>query len=210
MVSRRLQGILSVRGSRGLHCFYFGQRNCAVRLQPFLSYKTVRMPLLVCSCVCYVTTISVIQYHCCSCHVVCSPCFCESLVLPTVMGFPPAEYVFNSLSCRGLTLTSPAAFTNTTRTSSIPGTTPTCRASCVPGDFQPWSISWVMAQVATTITAATVVVVVNNRTNVTRTTTEFNTELAGYSLPETNSAGTKVTTLTLSDYLAKTNITTVM
>lgn len=71
-------------------------------------------------------------------------------------------------------------------------------------------VDWVQASIATTITAATVVLVVNNGTNSTRTSTVYNTELGGYTLPDTNSAGTKVSTITQSDYLAGTKSTKVM
>ena len=63
------------------------------------------------------------------------------------------------------------------------------------------SIFWTQLSIATTITAETVVTVINNRTNVTRTTTISNTEvdLSQYTIPNnTNSAGTITTSVVFS------------
>ncbi|KAK5019737.1 hypothetical protein LTR60_001023, partial [Cryomyces antarcticus] len=49
--------------------------------------------------------------------------------------------------------------------------------------------------------------VVNNRTNATRTTTVFNTELGGYTLPPLNAAGTQIWTTYDYDPLVKVNST---
>ncbi|TKA72819.1 hypothetical protein B0A49_05286 [Cryomyces minteri] len=84
----------------------------------------------------------------------------------------------------------------------------TCKASCT---FRPACLTSQLWQAPSfnqqTITAATILFVVNNRTNATRTTTVFNTELGGHTLPRLNAAGTQIWTTYDYDPLAKVNST---
>ena len=100
-------------------------------------------------------------------------------------------------------------YTNTTQTPLSISTPPKCVPSCSIEPVQQSGIAWVSYNVTATITAATVVVVVNSGTNTTSTTTLFN-DIGSHTLPETNEAGTKVTTIVGSDYLAHTNYTRVL
>lgn len=57
---------------------------------------------------------------------------------------------------------------------------------------------WEKISAIENITIATVLYVVNNSTNTTRTTTVSNEIPRGYTLPDTNEAGTRISTLSLS------------
>lgn len=104
-----------------------------------------------------------------------------------------------------------ASYANTTKTALLPGPAPTCKTNCTVGAEQYRYIYWQRNAVNTTITAATVVLVVNKKTNATRTTTIYNTDLGGYTTPtDINSAGTKVTTYVQPDPVAKTNSSIIM
>jgi hypothetical protein len=69
---------------------------------------------------------------------------------------------------------------------------------------------WVPQVYNTTITAGTVRIVYDKRRATTRTTMQLNTLPPGTTLPEVDAAGTRVTTVTVSDLLAATNATTVV
>ncbi|MCJ1339004.1 hypothetical protein MMC09_004293 [Bachmanniomyces sp. S44760] len=93
------------------------------------------------------------------------------------------------------------------------GPTPTgCLANCTLSVESASYLYWVPLPVATTITAETVVFIINNKLNTTRTTTLTiaETELGNYTLPDVNTAGTHVTTLTNFDPLNGQNQTTVV
>ena len=92
----------------------------------------------------------------------------------------------------------PAALTLNYRNStpSITAAPASCLASCVVSD-RGTSWEWWPGTVNTTITAATVVYIVNNGTNTTTTSTIFNDLPAGYTLPPTNSAGSQIAVITV-------------
>ncbi|KAI9828861.1 MAG: hypothetical protein M1826_005965 [Phylliscum demangeonii] len=71
------------------------------------------------------------------------------------------------------------------------------------------SVYWLSFPINTTITAATVVTVINTRTNATRKSTIYNDLPSGFTLPDVNADGTRVTTITTTDYFAR-NYTTVL
>lgn len=135
---------------------------------------------------------------------------------------PAKKYVFHRLRPRwaqGLTCTAP--YTNGTSIITLPApdntapstqttTTPTCVANCQV-ELPIWQrVYWQSLPINTTITAATVTYVVNNRTNSTRTVTNHAVLPSGYTVPKTNAAGTRITTVVRSDYIARTNFTTVL
>ncbi|KAH0536870.1 hypothetical protein FGG08_006301 [Glutinoglossum americanum] len=101
------------------------------------------------------------------------------------------------------------AFSNSSSPSLPTKTTPEC-GLCTIRDPVAWKLAWKSA-IATTITAATVIVVVDRGTNATSTTTEFSnaTKFVIERAP-TNDRGTAVTTLTVSDSMAHTQFTTVI
>jgi len=72
-----------------------------------------------------------------------------------------------------------------------------CGSGCSATYPYKWSYTWQREEHDTTITAATVVYVVNTRTNATRTVTKYNELPAGYTLPPVNAAGTRITILTI-------------
>jgi hypothetical protein len=69
---------------------------------------------------------------------------------------------------------------------------------------------WVHEVYTTIIVAGTVRVVYDKRRGTTRTTTVLNTLPPGSTVPDVNAAGTRVTTVTESDLLARTNATIVV
>ncbi|TKA70140.1 hypothetical protein B0A49_07720 [Cryomyces minteri] len=86
---------------------------------------------------------------------------------------------------------------NITSPPSVSTAAPGCVANCSVRAWGPEYVFWTSMTVTTTITAATVIYVVNNRTNTTRTVTSYNELPAGYTLPPTNSDGTVVATVTV-------------
>ena len=92
----------------------------------------------------------------------------------------------------------PAALTFNYRNStpSITAAPTSCLASCTVSD-RGTSWEWWPGRVNTTITAATVVYIVNNRTNTTTTSTIFNDLPAGYTIPPSNSAGSQIAVITV-------------
>lgn len=126
----------------------------------------------------------------------------ESSATPDTSGTIPSPTSEGSLS--------PLIPTPTSNSSSSPtlACLPQCTVSLPDRERVVWES--LVVTFTTTITAATVIPVVNNKTNTTTTITKYNVLPSGYTLPDLNSAGTLVTTLTRSDYLAKTNITTVL
>lgn len=82
-----------------------------------------------------------------------------------------------------------------------------CTASCGAYAFE-YSWYWRQNYYSTTITAATLIYVINNRTNTTSTITSYNELPSGYTLPAVNSAGTQITTLAVTGFDNQTTITT--
>ncbi|KAI9814503.1 MAG: hypothetical protein M1826_002250 [Phylliscum demangeonii] len=103
--------------------------------------------------------------------------------------------------------------TNPTSTGAwlLPTQGPVCTANCGASFPDYTRIYWLSLDFTTTITAATVVTIINTRTNATRKSTIFNDLPAGstFTQPDVNAAGTQVTTITTTDYFAV-NYTTVL
>ncbi|KAJ9625116.1 hypothetical protein H2203_005071 [Taxawa tesnikishii (nom. ined.)] len=95
------------------------------------------------------------------------------------------------------------AYTNTTSTatpsSSYVTAAPSgsCVADCSANPWGPSEISWTKQFPNVTLTAATVVYVVNNQTNTTRTTTLYADLPPGFTPPPTNSGGYRILEVTL-------------
>jgi len=77
-----------------------------------------------------------------------------------------------------------------------------CDASCTAGQLVETYV-WVKQTVTATLTAATIVYVVNNRTNTTRTETIFNSLPDGFTLPPTNVEGTHTAVITVATAVGK-------
>ncbi|KAK8177713.1 hypothetical protein IWX90DRAFT_27719 [Phyllosticta citrichinensis] len=76
---------------------------------------------------------------------------------------------------------------------------PTCAANCTWTAYGVHQYSWWKAQVVTeTITRGVAYVIVNNLTNTTRTSTSYYELPSGHELPPTNSAGTQIHEVTVS------------
>jgi len=87
----------------------------------------------------------------------------------------------------------------------------TCVPNCTVWGIKEPVLYWTQRQIVTTIVAATVVFVVNDMTNSTRTTTVFNTNLHGYTLPtDVNADGTRTIAITQYDPVASTDWTTIV
>lgn len=132
-------------------------------------------------------------------HVIWSP---GSWICCAIYNDPFAKYTRKQEPSRDqYILTVLAHFDNSTRLS-IPGKAVTgCAGQCFRNLQSYTTISWSQAIIAETITAATLVLIINNRTNSTRTSTIYNTEIdLGDYVPTTvNSAGTVTTSVVLLD-----------
>ena len=87
-------------------------------------------------------------------------------------------------------LTDVCLFIIVARNVSVPG----CEADCTAGDIN-YKWYWQKQEVTATITAATIILVVDERTNTTRTETKFNELPDGITIPPTNTAGTQTATI---------------
>ncbi|KAF1807865.1 hypothetical protein P152DRAFT_304977 [Eremomyces bilateralis CBS 781.70] len=81
-----------------------------------------------------------------------------------------------------------------------PGPESSCSANCSVGPPDLTSWVWVPVTITRNITLATVIYIVNNRTNTTKTTTITNTLPADITPPPTNVGGTVVNTFTYEGY----------
>ncbi|KIW01504.1 uncharacterized protein PV09_06983 [Verruconis gallopava] len=78
-----------------------------------------------------------------------------------------------------------------------------CTASChALNGITTWH--WVKATITGTVTAATVIYIVDERTNQTRTTTKLNTLPANVTMPPTNAAGTHISQIPVETEVGKT------
>jgi hypothetical protein len=97
-----------------------------------------------------------------------------------------------------------------TAPSPTPTPPPNCDADC--GVLHPLhsTLYWQSFPINTTVVVGTIILSVDKRTNTTKTSTVFNALPSGISVPDANAGGTRVATVTRSDYLARTNFTTVV
>lgn len=120
------------------------------------------------------------------------------MLLPNI-SLPSAKYV-NDASLNIVALTMLAKFPNST-VSQPSGTAPSgCGGQCWRDQQPAYYIQWLQMPITATVTAETLLLIVNNRTNSTRTSTVYNTDLnlADYTSPTTtNSAGTVTTSVVL-------------
>ena len=94
-----------------------------------------------------------------------------------------------------------AAYMNSTRISPTGASITACPKKCVRDQFRMGHISWSQMSIATTITAETHVIIIDKKTNSTRTSTVYNTHASDipFPRPETNSAGTAIATVISMD-----------
>lgn len=75
-----------------------------------------------------------------------------------------------------------------------------CAVNCTVSYPSIWSYTWQRIDYTTTVTAATIVYIVNTKANTTRTVTKSNKLPYSYELPPTNAAGTQVATITVQHW----------
>lgn len=126
------------------------------------------------------------------------------MLLPNI-SLSPTKYVSDaSLNVVALTMSAKFPNSTVTRPPGTAGTAGTAASGCGGQcwrDYQPIDyIQWIQMPITATVTAETLLFIVNNRTNSTRTSTIYNTDLnlADYTSPTTtNSAGTVTTSVVL-------------